>query len=277
MKLIKILEEQLDIETQKNELKDRLTQYKNNGCAPGIVIPMTSTNPELSYSIKQESTKTPGKFRYLYDIKKDENTFEKRIATPNNEGKLQFTGMWSCRNELKYTEKSDFKRQGKTPQQTNAIKTYLDAGWEDLGGILNPVESPLYDVIDMKDMYGDLFPESYVLVKKIESIDTNEVVEELNNLVNTRNFGDRRTCKQIISKYNVAKEKNAPVNDAVLKNMKTAVNACVSKIDNFYDLGKSKKIIEKLNSDTENQRWSLNPTTTNTTPSTDTTQEPQPS
>jgi hypothetical protein len=265
MKIIKIIKEQSDIESQKNELKNRLTQYIEKGCAPGgKIISTTSTNPELSYTIKQESTKTPGKFRFLYDIKKGEDTFEKRVVMLNSEEKLEFMGTWYCNIELKYTEKTDFTRQEKTPQQKNAIKTYTDAGWEDKGGVLNPAEAPLYDTIDMKDIYKEFFPESYTLVKKIESIDTNEVVEELTKLVNTKNFGDRRTCKQIISKYNVAKEKNAPVNDAILRNFKTAINACISKIDNFNDLGGTNKIINKLKSDTENIRWSLTtPTTSN--------------
>jgi hypothetical protein len=277
MKMIKIIKEQTDVDTQKNELKDRLTQYIQNGCAPGgKLVPMTSTNPELSYAIKQESTKTPGKFRYLYDIKKSEGTFEKRIAMLNSQNKLEFTGTWYCDVELKYTEKTDFTRQEKTPQQTNAIKTYTDAGWEDRGGVLNPAEAPLYDTIDMKDIYKDFFPESYILVKKIESVDTNEVIEELTNLVSTKKFGDRKTCRQIISKYNVAKEKNAPVNDALLRNFKSAINACISKVDNFNDLGATTKIIKKLNSETENTRWSLTtPTSTNPQQSNKPTETPQ--
>jgi hypothetical protein len=138
-------------------------------------------------------------------------------------------------DNYKIWEKSG-KRQNTTPQQENAIKIYTDAGWQDIGGKVNPAEASKYDTVDLKDIYPDDFKESYKLVKPIESVDTNEVIKELNTLVGTKNFGDRKTCRDIISKYNVAKKKNAPVNDALLRNWKIAVNACKTKVSNFNDL-----------------------------------------
>ena len=127
-------------------------------------------------------------------------------------------------------------RQTQSPQQKAAIKTYTDAGWQDIGGKVNPAEASKYDTVDLKDIYPEDFLDSYKLVKTIESVDTNEVIKELNTLVGTKNFGDRKTCRDIISKYNVAKKKNAPVNDALLRNWKIAVNACKTKVSNFNDL-----------------------------------------
>jgi hypothetical protein len=49
--------------------------------ANGKVVQLNSTNPQLKFAIKQESTKTPGKFRYLF--------IDKRIATLEN-GKFVF-------------------------------------------------------------------------------------------------------------------------------------------------------------------------------------------
>lgn len=263
MKIIDIIKEQIDIESEKKDLQNRLNQYVEKGCAPGQVVPLDSNNSQYSYAIKQESKQTPGNFRYLFDIKKDENTYEKRIAVVNKDGRLEFiTQKWFCNIDLNYTEKSDFKSQEKSPQQLNAIKTYTDAGWVDLGRELNPAEIPTFDQIDLKDYYGETFPESYILVKKIDSIDTNKIIEELTSLVNTRKFDDSKTCKRIISTYNVAKQKNAPVNDAVLMNFKNAVNACRQKVTNFNDLNRTKNIINDLLSDTENKRWSLSKPTT---------------
>lgn len=268
MKTNKIIKEQENTEAQSNAVRDRLTLYIDKGCAPnGKIVKMQSTNPELSFAIKQESTKTPGKFRYLYDIKKSENTFEKKIAVQNAGGKLVFSGTWYCDVDLKYTEKTDFERQKKTPQQQNAIKTFLNTGWLDKGGVINPAETALFETLDMKDEYPNLFTESYILVKEIKSIDTNQLISELTELVNTNNFADRKTCRQIINKYNVAKQKNAPINDAVLKNWKSAVNMCESKVKNFNDLGITKKLLETLkdDTDTKNQRWSLTVTSKKTT------------
>jgi len=208
MKTNKIIKEQDNTEAQSNAVKDRLTVYIDRGCAPkGKVVRMQSTNPELSFAIEQESTKTSGKFRYLYDIKKSENTFEKKIAVRDASGKLVFSGSWYCDVDLKYTEKTDFERQKKTPQQQNAIKTFLSVGWLDKGGIINPAEAALFETLDMKDEYPNLFKDSYILVKEIKSIDTNQLISELTELVNTNNFADRKTCRQIINKYNVAKQK----------------------------------------------------------------------
>lgn len=269
-KIIKEQQGQNNFETQSNEVRDRLTGYVNKGCTPkGKVVKMQSTNPELTFAIKQESSKTPGKFRYLYDIKKDENTFEKRIAILNTEGKLVFSGTWYCDVDLAYTEKTDYERQKKTPQQTNAIKTYLAAGYMDIGGVLNPAESAKYNTIDMKDIYPDIFTDSYVLVQPIESVDTTQIITELNRLYNTKNFGDRKTCRQIIKNYSVAKLKEAPVDDAVLMKWKSAVNLCIKKVKNFNDLGITQNIISTLSGETDNQRWSIT-----TTKSSNTTQQP---
>ena len=167
-----------------------------------------------------------------------------------------------------YVWKKTGLRQTQSPQQRAAIKTYTDAGWQDIGGKVNPAEIAKYETIDLRDIYPKDFLESYLLVKTIDSVDTNEVIEELNNLVGTKNFGDRKTCRNIISKYNVAKQKNAPVNDAVLRNWKIAVNACKTKVSNFNDLGMTNKILGTLvASDTEtDKRWNINLTKTQSTP-----------
>ena len=160
-------------------------------------------------------------------------------------------------------------RQTQSPQQRAAIKTYTDAGWQDIGGKVNPAEAAKYDTIDLKDIYGDKeFPESYKLVKTIDSVDTNEIIKELNDLVGTKNFGDRKTCRDIISKYNVAKQKNAPINDALLRNWKMAVNACKTKVSNFNDLNTTKTILGKLaTSETEiDKRWNIDITKPSVTP-----------
>jgi len=142
------------------------------------------------------------------------------------------------------------KRQITTSQQDEVIKEYTDAGWLDKE--VNPAVAYKYDTIDLKDLYmkdsngKEIFSGSYKLVKPIESIDTNEVIKELNNLVGTKNFSDRKTCREIISKYNVAKEKGAPVSDAILQNWKIAVNACKTKVDNFNDLNATKNILGTL-------------------------------
>ena len=59
----------------------QLQAFLTNGSVKGKVVPMTFTNPQLQYAIKQESTKTPGKFRYLF--------IDKRIGVMEN-GQITF-------------------------------------------------------------------------------------------------------------------------------------------------------------------------------------------
>jgi hypothetical protein len=48
-------------------IKDQLEVFITNGCAKNSkVVKMTSSNPQKQFAIKQESTKTPGKFRYFF-------------------------------------------------------------------------------------------------------------------------------------------------------------------------------------------------------------------
>ena len=59
----------------------QLQAFLTNGSVKnGKVVQMNSTNPQLQYAIKQESTKTPGKFRYLF-IDKRIGTFENGTFT----------------------------------------------------------------------------------------------------------------------------------------------------------------------------------------------------
>jgi hypothetical protein len=281
--------------TKTKTIDQQLQEFITNGCFPNgnpKVVPMNSTNPQKTYAIKIESTKTPGKFRYFFVDKtvgemeggtfkflKDpwscnkipqvnqqqltpqqqksiddlintynqgpEPRFKKEEPTADQMAKKEWTKVnLKDIQEFKdigitfdyYVWEKTGLRQTQSPQQKAAIKTYTDAGWQDIGGKVNPAEASKYDTVDLKDIYPKDFLDSYKLVKTIESVDTNEVIKELNTLVGTKNFGDRKTCRDIISKYNVAKKKNAPVNDALLRNWKIAVNACKTKVSNFNDL-----------------------------------------
>jgi hypothetical protein len=236
------------------ELKDRLKRYVDGGCAPnGVITPVDffKSNPQTSWAIEQTKN---GKTRLLFAIKKDDGTIDRKIYMNNS----WLPGTWYCPGvDTPYTEKSTHVSQTKTPQQQNAINSFKKDRWEDRGGILDPNEAPTLNIMDLKDKYPNEFPNGYILVQPISSVDTDEIIKELNGLIDTRNFGDRKTCRNIIRAYNVAKLKEAPVRDSTLENWKIAVNACAKKVTNFTDLGITKKILDGLKGDTENIRWSL--------------------
>jgi hypothetical protein len=151
-------------------------------------------------------------------------------------------------------------RQTQSPQQKNIIKTYLNAGWQDIGGKLNPAEADKYISLDLMDDYPEDFKVSYKLVKPIQSIDIDVLIKELNQLVKTNNYRDRKTCRDIIEKYSVSKERKAYVDNAVLQNWKIAVKACITNNLNYNDLGITKGKIAKL------QTPAVTPTTDSGTP-----------
>ena len=144
-------------------------------------------------------------------------------------------------------------RQTKTPQQEQIIKTYLAKGWKDLGGKLNPAEEYQYNSINLKDEYPSEFPESYLLVQSIESVDTNELFGEMNVFVRSRNFSDKKTCRKGINTYftlfNKSKNEQIPIDNATLTNWKNAINSCDNKIKNFNDLNITNNRLNKLRED----------------------------
>lgn len=233
------------------EVRKRLETYLHKG-VKGSVVLMKSDDPQKKWAIKQTSTST-GNVRYLFDIQTPDGKFERKILM---NGKF-LSQPWYIRGvDTKYTEETKFQGQKKSPQQLNAIDSFKKDGWEDRGGILNPNESPTLNQKQLRDFYPDLFPEGYILVQPINSVDTQEIIDELNNL-SRGNLGNRKTCRNIIRAYNVAKLKEAPVTDSTLENWKIAVNSCAKKVTNFNDLGITKKILDGLTADTKNIRWSL--------------------
>jgi len=74
------------INAQSNSVKDQLQVYIDNGKVQnGVVIGMKSANPQLQYAIKQESSRTPGKFRYYF--------IDGRVGRFEN-GNFIFYGKW---------------------------------------------------------------------------------------------------------------------------------------------------------------------------------------
>lgn len=83
-----LISEQVD-----TDLKTKLNKILTDGCVKnGKIVSLQTTNPALQFAIKQESTKTPGKFRYFFADGRagmfDENKKFKFLS-----GKLDCTGV----------------------------------------------------------------------------------------------------------------------------------------------------------------------------------------
>jgi hypothetical protein len=89
-----LIKEQVDATTTTEgtpkSIKDQLKEFIENGCVKnGNVVPMNSTNPQKQFAIKQESTKTPGKFRYLF--------IDNTVGMTDETGKFQILpNKWEC-------------------------------------------------------------------------------------------------------------------------------------------------------------------------------------
>jgi hypothetical protein len=68
-----------------------LEKILSDGCVKiGTIVSMQSTNPSLQFAIKQESSRTPCKFRYLFA--------DYRVGSFNENGKFEFNpSKFSCR------------------------------------------------------------------------------------------------------------------------------------------------------------------------------------
>lgn len=174
-------------------------------------------------------------------VKKEDNSGYKIILESSNK-----EGTWKCDN---YTKATSGIRQTLTAQQEKDIANFIksNAGWKDIGGIIPETEKEMYDIQDMKELYPNSFPTSYLLVKNFRTIEDDELIGNLNELIQSRNFSDKKTCKEIIANYFGLSVNQTKISDPTLLNFKEGVNYCRKKFnDNFNDLGVTKKRIDTL-------------------------------
>ena len=109
-----LLKEQNDNPTVS--VKDQLQKFIDDGCFPSggpRVVPMKSTNPQKSFAIKIESTKTPGKFRFFFI----DNTVGEMEGTTFNFLPTQ----WECDVKSKENQQS---------LNTNIENLKKEGGWK---------------------------------------------------------------------------------------------------------------------------------------------------
>jgi len=156
------------------DLKSQLNKILTDGCVKnGKIVTMQTKNPALQFAIKQESTKTPGKFRYFFA--------DGRAGIFDANGKFQFLpGKLDC------TEVQQAAAQAVTAatQAANAADTALvqqEGGWaeaKDIKTTRENLENPqmfekkvvngvtLYRSVISKGVTGGLTPEQIKVIKK---------------------------------------------------------------------------------------------------------------
>jgi hypothetical protein len=164
-----LISEQVD-----GDLKSKLNKILTDGCVKnGKIVTMQTKNPALQFAIKQESTKTPGKFRYFFA--------DGRVGVFDSNNKFQFLpGKLDC------TEVQQAAATAATAatNAANAADTSLikqEGGWEEAKNIKTTrenLENPqmfekkvvngvtLYRAVISSGVTGGLTPEQIKVVKK---------------------------------------------------------------------------------------------------------------
>lgn len=157
-----------------------------------------------------------------------------------------------------------------TLSMKNIIDQYKTDGWQDRGGkALSSNEISLYDTIDLKDYEPETFKESYILIRDILDVDTDEIIKEISRYVLGGDLSIK-SCKKIIGRYyslfkQEQKGVQIPITQADLIKFKNAVNRCDTKHTNFYDFNMTNHKLEDLKKPgKESIKLSLNPKTNTT-------------
>jgi len=99
-------------------IKDQLQAFIDQGCFPSgapKVVTMKSTNPQKTFAIKLESTKTPGKFRYFF--------IDNTVGQKENETFTILTSKWSCdTNKLQKDKEKNAATLSASTENLNRIK-----------------------------------------------------------------------------------------------------------------------------------------------------------
>jgi hypothetical protein len=105
------------------DTKSKLSKMLDDGCVKnGKIVEMESKNPVLQFAIRQESTKTPGKFRYFFA--------DNRVGSFDGNGKFEFSASkWSC-NASQQAKFDASTKEKETIVNTDIARELEQYGWK---------------------------------------------------------------------------------------------------------------------------------------------------
>ena len=118
-----LISEQVD-----TDLKTKLNKILTDGCVKnGKIVTLQTKNPALQFAIKQESTKTPGKFRYFFA--------DGRAGIFDANGKFQFLpGKLDC-SEIQQAAVAAATAATNAANAADTSLIKLEGGWEEAKNI----------------------------------------------------------------------------------------------------------------------------------------------
>lgn len=244
-----LISEQVD-----SDLKSKLNKIISDGCVKnGKIVPMQTKNPALQFAIEQESTKTPGKFRYFFA--------DGRAGIFDDNGKFQFLpSKLDCTEvqQQKLTDKENAEKAKETQLTTDAknkkdayILKFSGAPYNYLFNI-DDIEKQKYTELDPVNDLGapagifavtDKFYSNPSLNKDIKG-SSNSVLDD----VLTNQSTNRNACRKNIEDYYKAwKRRNSvEIDGPKLKKAKLIVQSCKDEHYRKWGLGGGKKYDEIL-------------------------------
>lgn len=124
---------------QSNDIQSQLQAFVDDGRVKGKVVKLTFKDPLYQFAIKQESTKTPGKFRYLF--------INKSIGV-SGDGGITI---------LKDTNWTPGQPTPKEDPNTGDISQEISAGWTKKEDLRNVSDAELADLYDQHPKYKNLY------------------------------------------------------------------------------------------------------------------------
>jgi hypothetical protein len=244
--------------------KSKLNKMLADGCVKnGKIVELQSKNPVLQFAIKQESTKTPGKFRYFFS--------DNRVGTFDGNGKFEFSpSKWSCNAVQQATlDASTVTQQAANTEDINRVKT--EGGWKEASEIKTTrenLENPkmfekkvvngvtLYRSIISSGVTGGLTDEQIKIIKKYtdlggklrKDLDAEEAQTWTSKVVYPAGTLFSQDLVMFFPPSNIAGADGAKIEDqfklAITNQTPTSKGDCKNTVEAYYQAWKTKKRIE---------------------------------
>jgi hypothetical protein len=250
-----LISEQVD-----DDLKSKLNKILSGGCVKnGKIVSMQTKNPALQFAIKQESTKTPGKFRYFFA--------DGRAGIFDSSNKFQFLpGKLDC---TEVEQAAAAATAASNAADTELIKK--EGGWEEAKNIKTTrenLENPqmfekkvvngvtLYRAVISSGVTGGLTPEQIKVIEKYtklggklrKDLDAEEAQTWTSKVVYPAGTLFSQDLVMFFPPSNVRGAEGGNVktqfNNAISNQTPTSKSDCRDTIDAYYEAWRTKKKVE---------------------------------
>ena len=246
------------------DTKSKLSKMLDDGCVKnGKIVELQSKNPALQFAIRQESTKTPGKFRYFF--------VDNRVGSFDGNGKFEFSpSKWSC-NAVRQANLAASTATQQAANTENIKRMKEEGGWKEASEIKTTTENlenpkmfekkvvsgvTLYRSVASSGITGGLTDEQIKVIKKYtdlggklrKDLDAEEAQTWTSRVVYPAGSLFSQDLVMFFPPSNVrgteGENVKAQFDKAVTNQTPTSKNDCRDTIEAYYEAWRTKKRIE---------------------------------